>query len=217
MGGVMTIKAIETIYKGYRFRSRLEARWAVFFDEIDIKYEYEPDGFIKGNYRYLPDFYLPETETWVEVKGLWADQDMFGFTEFLDFGCPLPGFDNSADDNDLNSILTCRGLLILGNIPHINWGIVLHPLIMHNKGLVRKYVSFGRKSIHKVESDSFGYKELGIQAYYNNYDDLLNFFDIEPHIIETEFAIGVVVDAYHAARQARFEHGQIGPPKRWRV
>lgn len=26
------IKAIDTYYKGYRFRSRLEARWAVFFD-----------------------------------------------------------------------------------------------------------------------------------------------------------------------------------------
>ena len=39
------IKAIETYYKGYRFRSRLEARWAVFFDAAGIKYEYEPEGF----------------------------------------------------------------------------------------------------------------------------------------------------------------------------
>ena len=39
------IKAIETIYNGYRFRSRLEARWAVFFDEIGIKYEYEKEGY----------------------------------------------------------------------------------------------------------------------------------------------------------------------------
>ena len=30
------IKAIETYYKGYRFRSRLEARWAVFFDAAGI-------------------------------------------------------------------------------------------------------------------------------------------------------------------------------------
>ena len=35
------IKAIETIYNGYRFRSRLEARWAVFFDEMGIKYEWQ--------------------------------------------------------------------------------------------------------------------------------------------------------------------------------
>jgi ribosomal protein S27AE len=51
------IKAIETTYKGYRFRSRLEARWAVFFDAIGIKWEYEPEGFELANgTRYLPDF-----------------------------------------------------------------------------------------------------------------------------------------------------------------
>ncbi len=37
------IQAIETRYKGYRFRSRLEARWAVFFDHLKIEWEYEPD------------------------------------------------------------------------------------------------------------------------------------------------------------------------------
>ena len=63
------IKPIETYYNGYRFRSRLEARWAVFFDALNIKYVYEPDGFeLDGGYRYLPDFYLPETETYVEIK-----------------------------------------------------------------------------------------------------------------------------------------------------
>ena len=35
------LKAIETEYKGYRFRSRLEARWAVFFDACGVKWEYE--------------------------------------------------------------------------------------------------------------------------------------------------------------------------------
>lgn len=39
------IKPIETIYNGYRFRSRLEARWAVFLDSLGVKYEYEPEGF----------------------------------------------------------------------------------------------------------------------------------------------------------------------------
>lgn len=53
----MTIKAIETEYNGYRFRSRLEARWAVFFDALGVKYEYEPDGFVLPSGRkYLPDF-----------------------------------------------------------------------------------------------------------------------------------------------------------------
>ncbi len=40
----MEIKAIDTVYNGYKFRSRLEARWAVFFDAAGIKYEYEPEG-----------------------------------------------------------------------------------------------------------------------------------------------------------------------------
>lgn len=54
------IKAIETRYKGYRFRSRLEARWAVFFDEMELRWEYEPEGFNLGNDGlYLPDFRLP--------------------------------------------------------------------------------------------------------------------------------------------------------------
>ena len=35
------IKAKETYYDGYRFRSRLEARWAVFFNNIGLEYEYE--------------------------------------------------------------------------------------------------------------------------------------------------------------------------------
>ena len=40
-----TIKAIETRYAGYRFRSRLEARWAVFFDTLGLKWQYEPEGY----------------------------------------------------------------------------------------------------------------------------------------------------------------------------
>lgn len=38
------ITPIETIYKGYRFRSRLEARWAVYLDACGADWEYEPEG-----------------------------------------------------------------------------------------------------------------------------------------------------------------------------
>lgn len=63
------IKAVQTEYKGYKFRSRLEARWAVFFDAAGIKWEYEPQGFeCKDGTKYLPDFYLPEERMWCEVK-----------------------------------------------------------------------------------------------------------------------------------------------------
>ena len=75
------IKPIETHYKGYRFRSRLEARWAVFFDAIEIKWEYEKEGYDLENLGgYLPDFWLPYPKNsstceipgsghWLEVKG----------------------------------------------------------------------------------------------------------------------------------------------------
>lgn len=62
-------KVIETVYNGYRFRSRLEARWATFFDTLGIKYEYEKEGFDLEGTWYLPDFWLSERNIWVEIKG----------------------------------------------------------------------------------------------------------------------------------------------------
>ena len=67
----MEIKAINTIYKNYKFRSRLEARWAVFLDELGVKYEYETEGYnLHYNGYYLPDFtivYLGKT-IFLEIK-----------------------------------------------------------------------------------------------------------------------------------------------------
>lgn len=66
----MTIKPIETIYDGYKFRSRLEARWAVFFNTLGVPYEYEKEGFDLGELGwYLPDFWLPKQNCWIEIKG----------------------------------------------------------------------------------------------------------------------------------------------------
>lgn len=63
------IKAIETVYNGYRFRSRLEARWAVFFDALGVKYDYEKEGYDLGKAGwYLPDFWLETVQQWAEVK-----------------------------------------------------------------------------------------------------------------------------------------------------
>lgn len=72
------IKAIETTYKGYRFRSRLEARWAVFFDACGYQWEYEPEGFDLGGDWYLPDFRITSKQgyiTWYEVKPLASADD----------------------------------------------------------------------------------------------------------------------------------------------
>ena len=65
------IKAIRTEYKGHLFRSRLEARWAVFFDALGIAWEWEPEGYeLRDGTRYLPDFWLPTFEggIYAEVK-----------------------------------------------------------------------------------------------------------------------------------------------------
>jgi len=68
-GDLMELKSIETVYNNYRFRSRLEARWAVYFDTMGIMYEYEKEGYDLGFVgKYLPDFWLPQVNMWAEVK-----------------------------------------------------------------------------------------------------------------------------------------------------
>lgn len=73
------MKPIQTKYKGYHFRSRLEARWAVFLDALGVTWEYEPEGFDLGEAGwYLPDFKVfknchgrvSEDYVWLEIKGV---------------------------------------------------------------------------------------------------------------------------------------------------
>jgi hypothetical protein len=64
------VKSIPTEYNGVLFRSRLEANWAAYLDFIGAQWVYEPEGYELANgVRYLPDFYLPETNSWFECKG----------------------------------------------------------------------------------------------------------------------------------------------------
>lgn len=72
----MTIHGIPTLYNGARFRSRLEARWAAFFDLVGWKWDYEPFD-LPG---WIPDFIIHgdrERVLLVEVKpvGLHAYHD----------------------------------------------------------------------------------------------------------------------------------------------
>lgn len=72
------LKPIETVYKGYRFRSRLEARWAVFLDAVGARWEYEAQGFQLPSGCYLPDFWLPEERAFIEIKpGLCPPDSVF--------------------------------------------------------------------------------------------------------------------------------------------
>lgn len=118
--------AIETEYRGIRFRSRLEARWAVFFDVAGIEWKYETEGYEVDGHRYLPDFWLPDSKVWVEVKGErdGLRNDFARMSVMLSRKSPLPGF---ADGD--------RGLMLLGDVPHVEDGLtVLHPCLTRDGG-----------------------------------------------------------------------------------
>jgi hypothetical protein len=62
---VTAVQPIETVYRRHTFRSRLEARWAAFFDILGWDWTYEP---IDCDY-YIPDFTLDGgREVLVEVR-----------------------------------------------------------------------------------------------------------------------------------------------------
>jgi len=64
--------ALTTHYSGIKFRSRLEARTAVFMDSVGVQWKYEvftcrfPEGLSKRT--YTPDFFLPDQQMFVEIK-----------------------------------------------------------------------------------------------------------------------------------------------------
>src|SRR4030042_1299855 len=57
-----------TTYNGINFRSRIEARWAVFMDNCGVKYEYEPETFKLSSGLYVPDFFLIDLDCFLEIK-----------------------------------------------------------------------------------------------------------------------------------------------------
>lgn len=62
--------AIPTLYKGIQYKSRLEARTAIFFDFFGVKHQYEKQKYTLGNLKYIPDFWLEDYQMFVEVKGM---------------------------------------------------------------------------------------------------------------------------------------------------
>ena len=69
-----TIPAIQTEAFGCLFRSRLEARCAVFLEAMGLRWDYEPEGYELPSGRYLPDFKVykegcPAGYYWIECKG----------------------------------------------------------------------------------------------------------------------------------------------------
>lgn len=190
-----SIRAIETRYAGCRFRSRLEARWAVFFDFLDISWQYEPQGYTLSNgRRYLPDFLLTDCGTWVEVKGHEGALD----PDWL-----------VAASTDLPEMPYLREqgprLMILGPIPDVTlleddlgWIAICHDGSTTSAGFgsyhknTRPWVLSGQGcSVLTGEILKSG-DELGLT---------------QPLIMLNE-PIKAARLAYQAAREARFEHGE---------
>lgn len=64
-------------YGGIKMRSLLEKKLAILLDSLDIKWEYENEYFTlkEGEIVYLPDFYLPKHNQYIEVKGVLQEKD----------------------------------------------------------------------------------------------------------------------------------------------
>jgi hypothetical protein len=199
----MTIQAIETRYAGCRFRSRLEARWAVFFDTLGVPWEYEPEGFDLDGLWYLPDFYLPDLDTWFEVKGRAGGADGEKFRRFSEpgdkrlvvdgSGHPLGEF-NGGPDGSFDIVLAgCYD-------GHYAW------CLCHLCGAAGVEFDGRGARVHaagRIEPPD----ENGIYQMFrwscsrgeHRYQDKMYSGDA-PEIL----------DAYTAARSARFEHGEAG-------
>lgn len=208
------IKAIETTYKGYRFRSRLEARWAVFFDTLGIPWKYENEGYQKEidtdlgtkTIRYLPDFFLPSRwgkgGMFVEVKGnkdgLKVDWEHNALMH--DWDGILPNFHDSVGKSN-------AGLLLLSDIPEASQTkIYFHPVLQHDKGLVKSYAFFNNIELSVVQRSPLS-DMLDVSPVYG-LDSSERDWGIDTKQVSATRYYSRVVEAYAAARGARFEHGE---------
>lgn len=202
------IKPIETRYAGCRFRSRMEARYAVFFDALGIDWQYEPEGFtLSDGTRYLPDFYLPAQNQWAEVKATLRMPDLRRIVRAA----------HDLRPNEASPHTFHPGLLILGPIPKPTRHLV------HTR-----YTSLGNLVIEQrcffaPCQPPAGIQLRGVGEHVALDEDSIDWSDSDPESADflCESAVSPcedddialhqpVVDAYRAARSARFEHGESG-------
>lgn len=69
---------------GVMMRSTYEARFARAMSARALKWEYEPRWFALSTAKlYMPDFYVVDLDTYVEVKGWWRDDAREKFDAFI--------------------------------------------------------------------------------------------------------------------------------------
>lgn len=204
------MRAIETEWFGYRFRSRLEARWAVFFESLGWKWRYEHEGFvIGGGVKWLPDF---EIETpngygfYVEVKG---DPDAFrepAFIEALNYGRGPVGFLNSAraffeDMYTPGCEVNHRGVLLLGDVPRPDRAFLLPVLTQHHYGVDAVWLAPNEDGFCPERAPY----NLDWISYFVSEDGLPDF---QPRVLFDRRPFSATAVAAAEARSARFEHGE---------
>ena len=69
-------------YKNNWMRSSWEIVFAKFLDLSGYKWLYEPKAFDLGETTYTPDFYIPEWDLYIEIKGWWRDDAKIKFNAF---------------------------------------------------------------------------------------------------------------------------------------
>jgi hypothetical protein len=202
------MKAIETKYKGYRFRSRLEARWAVFFDALGVKWEYEPEGFDMGIAGwYLPDFRVTSPQkliTWYEVKPTKENDD--GKMKSLErFYYASPKDDEAQRDSFV--VLCGDPLEFMGNEPY--------KCVCPRCGTIDSSMTrIDGESYYCYPCDTDTPCGSGNPPEKGIIDDIVVYphkgflLLLDPHSIDN-WSYHVLLAA-EKARQARFEHGECG-------
>jgi hypothetical protein len=180
------MQAIETRYNGYRFRSRLEARWAVFFDTLGVRYEYEKEGFhLDGGTLYLPDFWLPDHRCWVEIKA----------------GPDVP-FEDATKVIRLARTSGDPVVLLIGQPWPDEYVAMMH--FYSDRLWFEQKISglFRCQSCDLLHWAKFDGKVLV------GWGSLGKACDVRPEMEPNELDDEALKDAYAAARTARFEHGE---------
>lgn len=185
----MTARPITTEYAGCRFRSRLEARWAVFFDVAQIRWDYEVEGYtLPSGARYLPDFYLPSCGTWIEVKG---DAARINWSLLHEAAVNLPQPPRSQLNGENGPVL-----MLLGPIPR--------PLTIGDYG----WMGWSAEPDGEIGRYGFGTFHKNLRPWWLDTNDDRTMPPLEP--ITDEYEWNDAQPAYRAARQAQFEHGVSG-------
>jgi hypothetical protein len=69
----------------------------VFFDTLGVAWSYEPEG--TGGHLYLPDFWLPDLQPWLEVKDIRDQREVEAWIEFAE--AADPNWEMFAEEPDL--------------------------------------------------------------------------------------------------------------------